>query len=155
MLVAKREVYSYHEENYSREAKKVKPSRKSNFFLKLKAFGIALLTLFVCLGILIRYTQMTQIKMEVSKLDKEISELNKYKTDISLELERIKESGWVEEEAEKRLGMVYPTNEQIVYVSVNVNENNIENKAIEEHKTGKLDVFKLFSSAVSKLTNKF
>lgn len=154
MLVAKREVFSYNEENYLRETKKNKHIRKNNFSLKLKAFGIALLTLFVCLGVLIRYAQMTQIKMEVSKLDKEISELSKHKIDISLELEKIKESGWIEGEAEKRLGMVYPTNEQIVYVSVNVNDN-IDNNAIEENKTEKLGILKLFSSAVSKLSNKF
>lgn len=155
MLVAKREVFSYNEENYVRQTKKLKPCRKSNFSLKLKAFGIALLTLFICLGVLFRYAQMTQIKMEVSKLDKEINELSKHKTDISLELERIKESGWIEGEAESKLGMVYPAKDQIVYISVNMNDNNIGINTIEEDKSEKLGILKLFSSAVSKLSNKF
>lgn len=154
MLVAKREVYSYHEDNHVKETKKNNHNRKSNFSLKLKLFGIALLTLFVCLGVLIRYAQMTQIKMEVTKLDKEISELSKHKTDISLELEKIKESGWIEKEAESRLGMVYPTNEQVVFVSVNLN-NEIDNNIAKEEKTVELGIFKLFTSAVNKLANMF
>lgn len=147
-------MYSYHEENYIKETKKVKPIRKNNFSLKLKAFGIALLTLFICLGILIRYAQMTQIKMEVSKLDKEISELSKHKIDISLELERIKESGWIEREAETRLGMMYPTNNQIVYVSVDDNYIDKDN-IIEEEEPGNLAFLKLFSNVVGKISNKF
>ncbi len=155
MLVAKREVYSYREDNNIETTSKVKKIKKTNSSLKIKVFGMALLILFVSLGVLFRYAQMTQIKMEVSKLDKQINELSKHKTDVLLELDRIKESGWIEKEAESKLGMVYPSNEQIVYVSVNMNDNDIHKDIVKEDKTEKLAFLKLFSNVVSKISNKF
>ncbi len=156
MLVAKREVYSYREDNNIETTNKVKKIKKTNSSLKIKVFGMALLILAVSLGVLFRYAQMTQIKMEVSKLDKQINELNKHKTDISLELDRIKESGWIENEAQNRLGMIYPHNEQIVYVSVDMNDvdNDINKNTVKEDKTGNLAFLKLFSNVVSKISNK-
>lgn len=155
MLVAKKEVYSYVEDRSVVTTKEVKQSknRKTNSLLKVKVFGLALLTLVICLGVLFGYAQMTQIKMEVSKLDKEIVELRKHKVDISLELERIKESGWIEKEAEDRLGMMYPADEQIVYISVIDKDldSNLEEVTIEEE----LGFVKLFSNMISKLSDKF
>ncbi len=153
MLVAKKEVYSYGEERNIVTTKEAKKIKKSKSKLKIKAFGFALLTLIVCLGVLFGYAQITQIKMEVSKLDKEIAQLKKHKIDISLDLERIKESGWIETEAEARLGMMYPTDEQIVYVSVidRDTSNNLE----EVSKEGKLTFVNLFSNFVSKISDNF
>lgn len=155
MLVAKKEVYSYVEDRSVVTTKEVKQSknRKTNSLLKVKVFGLALLTLVICLGVLFGYAEMTQIKMEVSKLDKEIVELRKHKVDISLELERIKESGWIEKEAEDRLGMMYPADEQIVYISVIDKDldSNLEEVTIEEE----LGFVKLFSNMISKLSDKF
>lgn len=157
MLVAKREVYSYIEDNNVIADEKVKQIKKSNSSFKVKIFGLALLALIICLGVLFRYAQITQIKMEVSKLDKEIIELKKHKVDISLELERIKESGWIEKEAESRLGMVYPTDEQIVYIAVNDNDiySITSNSAEEINGKEGLDFLKLFSNLVGKISNKF
>ncbi|SCG83204.1 cell division protein FtsL [Proteiniborus sp. DW1] len=155
MLVAKKEVYSYVEESQKVSTKRVKQSKKSNSNLKIKAFGFALLTLAICLGVLFGYAKITQVKMEILKLDNEIVQLKKHRLDISLDLEKIKESGWIEAEAESRLGMMYPTDEQIVYVSVNGydidNNNNIEEVNREE----KLTFVNLFNNLASKISDKF
>lgn len=156
MLVAKREVYSYMEEEniISPKPKEVKKNKKSNALVKMKAFGLALFTLIVCLGVLFGYAQITQIKMEVTKLDKEITELKKHKTDISLELEKIKESGWIEQEAEAKLGMSYPTDEQIVYISVE--DNSVQNdKNEEQNGKDRIAFLSLFNYLTSKISNKF
>lgn len=155
MLVAKKEVYSYVEDRNVATTKEFKQSknRKSNSLLKVKVFGLALLTLVICLGVLFGYAQMTQIKMEVSKLDKEIAELKKHKVDISLELERIKESGWIEKEAEDRLGMIYPSDDQIVYISVM--DNDFDSSVEEAIREEELGFVRLFSNMVSKLSDKF
>lgn len=155
MLVAKKEVYSYVEDRNVATTKEFKQSknRKSNSLLKVKVFGLALLTLVICLGVLFGYAQMTQIKMEVSKLDKEIAELKKHKVDISLELERIKESGWIEKEAEDRLGMIYPSDDQILYISVM--DNDFDSSVEEAIREEELGFVRLFSNMVSKLSDKF
>lgn len=152
MLVAKREVYSYDQEIKIKSTKKVKQVKKNKTMIKLKIFGVAFLALLTCLGILFRYAQMTQIKMEVSNLDKEIEELNKYKTDISIQLEEIKESGWIEKEAEEKLGMVYPSSDQIIYISV---KDNFSEDNYEDNVTKEVGIFKLFSNLVTKVSNKF
>jgi len=142
------------EEESQIKPKEVRKNKKSYALVKIKAFGLALFTLAVCLGILFGYAQITQIKMEVTKLDKEIAELKKYRTDISLELEKIKESGWIEKEAETKLGMRYPTDEQIVYISVE--DNNIQNDKFEEsNRKEKLAFLNLFSNLTSKISNIF
>lgn len=154
MLVAKKEVYSYYEDYNidTRKTKKVAQNKKNNFSAKIKFFAFAFLALFICLGVLYRYAQITQIKMEVSKLENEIKSLSKQKVDMSLDLERIKESGWIEKEAETRLGMTYPTNEQIIYITVN---DYIDNSIIVEDNTEKLAFIKLFSNLIGKISNKF
>jgi len=155
LLVAKKEVYSYVEDRNviaTKEVKKIK-RRKNNSLLKVKFFGLALLTLFICLGVLFGYAQITQVKMEVSKLDKEIVELKKHKVDISLELERIKDSGWIEKEAEDRLGMIYPEDEQVIYLSVLDHDINISPREVGMEE--KLGFIKLFSNMISKISDKF
>ncbi|SDY43969.1 cell division protein FtsL [Proteiniborus ethanoligenes] len=154
MLVAKKEVYSYYEDNNIdiKRTKKVTQNKKSNSSAKIKFFAVAFLILFVCLGVLFRYAQITQIKMEISKLEKDIKTLNKHKVDISLDLERIKESGWIEKEAETRLGMIYPTNEQVVYIAVNSYD--IDSGIKVEEKSEKLGFLKLFSNVIGQISNK-
>ncbi len=153
MLVAKKEMYSYVEERQNVTTKEVKQSKKSNSKLKIKAFGFALLTLVVCLGVLFGYAKITQIKMELAKLDKEITQLKKHRLDILLDLEKIKESGWIEKEAETRLGMMYPTDEQVLYISVN--EHDMNSNIEEVNKEKKLAFINLFSNIASKISDKF
>lgn len=91
--------------------------------------------------------------MELAKLDKEITQLKKHRLDISLDLEKIKESGWIEKEAETRLGMMYPTDEQVLYISVN--EHDMNSNIEEVNKEKKLAFINLFSNIASKISDKF
>lgn len=153
MLVAKKEMYSYVDEKQHKPLRKNKKNTKSNAAIKVKLFASALMLLCVCLSVLLRYAYITQIKFDVSQLDREITNLQSEKQDLLLELDKIKESGMIEFEAQSKLGMVYPSDEQVVYVSLNnIDEKNVNEDSVEE----KSFIFlKSFNSFLDKISNMF
>jgi cell division protein FtsL len=153
LLVAKKEMYSYVDEKQHKPLRKNKKNTKSNAAIKVKLFASALMLLCVCLSVLLRYAYITQIKFDVSQLDREITNLQSEKQDLLLELDKIKESGMIEFEAQSKLGMVYPSDEQVVYVSLNnIDEKNVNEDSVEE----KSFIFlKSFNSFLDKISNMF
>ncbi|MGF7058804.1 hypothetical protein [Brassicibacter mesophilus] len=153
MLVAKKEMYSYVDEKQHKPLRKNKKNTKSNTAIKVKLFASALMLLCVCLSVLLRYAYITQIKFDVSQLDREITNLQSEKQDLLLELDKIKESGMIEFEAQSKLGMVYPSDEQVVYVSLNnIDEKNVNEDSVEE----KSFIFlKSFNSFLDKISDMF
>jgi len=127
-------MYSYVDEKQYKPLRKKKKKTKNNAAIKMKLFASALLLLCVCLFVLLRYAYITQIKFDVSQLDKEITKLHSEKQDLLIELDKIKESGLIEFEAQSKLGMVYPSEEQIVYVSLNNNDPRYISEDIDEEK---------------------
>ena len=85
---------------------------------------------FVILGIslliLSRYANITTIRQELTELEREKVELEKVRMNLIADLEGIKSSAKIEEDAITKLGMNYPTEDQVVYISVNYNT--IENE---------------------------
>src|SRR5690554_12334 len=80
--------------------------------------GIAMVGLILALFILYRYANITKIRLEITELEKQKIELEKEKENLVGELEAIKSSSKIEEDAIIKLGMDYPTEDQVVYVDI-------------------------------------
>ena len=120
MLVAKKELDYYPEEiDIQRKKPKKVHKKKSNASSKLLAIGFAIIGLILSLFILYGYANITKIRLDVTGLEKQKIELEKEKEDLIAELEGIKSSSKIEEDAIVKLGMDYPTEDQIVYMDVN------------------------------------
>lgn len=127
MLVAKSELSYYPEEilevsekkTKSLKNRKVAKKKKNNSNIKLSFIGIATMFLILSLSILFRYANITKVRSEITQLEREKIELEKTKQDLIAELEGIKSSSRIEEDAIYKLGMDYPSEEQIVYLTIN------------------------------------
>ena len=75
------------------------------------------------------------MKLEITEIQQQKIQLEKEKEDLLAELEAIKSLTRIEEEAVIKLGMDHPTEEQIVYVSVDEFPLNSEsnNNSYEEY----------------------
>jgi len=58
------------------------------------------------------------MKLEITEMQQQKIQLQKEKEDLMAELEAIKSLTRIEEEALVKLGMDYPTEDQVVYISV-------------------------------------
>jgi cell division protein FtsL len=127
VLVAKNELSYYPEEilevsekkTKSLKNRKVAKKKKNNSNIKLSFIGIATMFLILSLSILFRYANITKVRSEITQLEREKVELEKTKQDLIAELEGIKSSSRIEEDAIYKLGMDYPSEEQIVYLTIN------------------------------------
>lgn len=147
MLVAKKELeyfeQEHHKNNYRQPKKKrnnksnKRPQNNKNYkvlykvlFLVVSFIGLAL-----SLFILYRYANITKMKLEITEIQQQKIQLEKEKEDLLAELEAIKSLTRIEEEAVIKLGMDHPTEEQIVYVSVDEFPLNSEsnNNSYEEY----------------------
>lgn len=122
MLVAKKDLSYYPNQTETEQSKPKKRSRKKKKYnkssYKLSIMGITIIGLILSLFILYRYVNITKIGVEITELEKQKAELEKEKDDLTAQLESIKSSSKIQEDAEIKLGMDYPTEEQIVYVDV-------------------------------------
>lgn len=144
MLVSRSELSYYPEPEYELEkkptyskkkrVKKQRPKqRKTNSSIKLIYILIAMIFLGTSLFILSRYAAITLVRAEITNLEKETIELEKIKINLIADLEGIKSSSQIAEDARVKLGMGYPTEGQIAYISVENNRTNeIEGLNIQE-----------------------
>lgn len=141
MIVAKKEIEYNHLEK-EKEIEKVKhPKRKKKkkSAYRLMFLTFAMLGLILALVILYRYENITKIRLEITDLQRQKINLEKERDDLLAELESIKSSAKIEEDAFTKLGMNYPTDDQIVYIEVT--EPDFE-KQIEEEEFNFLGLFK-------------
>lgn len=135
MLVAKKEALNYVYENNTTQKieKKANLKPKKNFKFKIKFIAIAMTVLAVALLLLVRYAQITKVRLELTAMNQNMAQLRDQKDDLLLQLEKIKDSGRIEQVAKERLGMTYPRDNQIVFVSVDesVFQQNEETKNIK------------------------
>lgn len=78
-------------------------------------FTVAIVAI-VFVAILILYSQIAGLDREILKQKAEIDELNKTKITLVGEIKAVKSSEQIAEEAMYKLGMVYPSEDQIVYI---------------------------------------
>jgi len=126
LLVTKRELEYYHPEqvdiDYERQRKIIegrnKRRRRSRSLQKLLGIGLAIIGTGLSLLILIGYVNITRVNHEIAELEEQEMELNREKEDLIAELEGIKSPAKLEGDAVSRLGMDYPTEEQVVYLDI-------------------------------------
>ncbi|WP_353094077.1 hypothetical protein [Tissierella praeacuta] len=114
--------------------------RKSSSLAKLVILTVPMIVLGIALFILFGYANITAVRQEITKLERQKIDLEKEKMNLIADLEGIKSSTKIAEEAITKLGMDYPTEGQIVYVSVE--ENTSED--VKEYSMGK-QIKKMFS----------
>ncbi|WP_416197821.1 MAG: Cell division protein FtsL [Sporanaerobacter sp.] len=157
MLVAKTEENYYYNENIREnvrnnnvsDRRRKNTSKKSNSKNKLQFIASAIIALMICLLILYRYAHITQLRLEITQLESQKIELEKEKQDLLAELDRVKSSSKIEEDAKIKLGMDYPTDEQIVYISMD--ENVQDDKEVAEENFFLVQYIKSMMDAVLKL----
>jgi len=153
-LLAKAELNYYPEEvlekqyinnpKSKKEKRAVKNKTKLNTLVKLACLSCAIIIMITSLFILLRYAKITKIRMDVTELEKQKIELEKTKLDLVADLEGIKSSLKISEDAVYKLGMSYPQEGQIVYVSVDDVSNEVVDNGSITSQLGK--VISLFSS---------
>lgn len=125
MSLAKSELNYYPEEFPKvKKVKKVKKKPRSNSGAKLFLIFLAMTGLGISVGILSRYAKITSIRGEITRIQREQENYEKEKVVLSAELEGIKSSKTIEEDAILKLGMDYPLDNQRVYI--NIKDNQVE-----------------------------
>ncbi|VFB16034.1 Septum formation initiator [Urinicoccus massiliensis] len=97
--------------------KKINRPGKTNFF-SLSLYIIWGLCALMLLLLMVNYLELEKLKNSIERQNVEISELKKTKDSISGQLAGIKSSDEVANIARYKLGMVYPDDEQVVYIQV-------------------------------------
>ena len=122
MVVAKAEYNYYPDYTEKQEPKKtVIKKKKIRTINKSMYIAIAIIVLVSNLLILYRYARITEANMEISRLETRIIELKQTRQDLEGKLEGVKSSTMISDEAKNNLGMMYPKEDQIVYVAVDNN----------------------------------
>ena len=105
----------------NRKAKKSNRNKKpmsKKMKVKVNILLNSLTVVLICILLLSRYAKTTALQMKITEKNKQIEELSDKKIQMNLELEQIKESGLIEEEAKIRLNMRKAKNDQIIYLDV-------------------------------------
>lgn len=108
------------EESEQRHEKELKRKKAQGGVAFLKVVSIlVLLSIFGSAAVMLKgYAGISALQAEVSSLEKTKKQLLSQKADLTAELEGLKASLKIQEEAKYKLGMVYPTVDQIVYLTV-------------------------------------
>jgi cell division protein FtsB len=93
--------------------------RKSHALNRQMYITLAIILLSTSLFILQGYAKITSMRLEITKLENEATELAKLKKDLSGTLEGLKNTTLIGEQAKNSLGMIYPEEGQIEYITVN------------------------------------
>ncbi|MBS4535417.1 cell division protein FtsL [Clostridium sp. D2Q-14] len=148
MVVARKEFQTYDlQKEKDRKPRKNKKPKKNNTLIKLKLFLYATGVLTISIIILLRFAHISRLQYDLSSLETEVSSLEKEKQNLSIRLEKIKDSRWIEEVAINSLDMSYPDENQKVYIDVDTDnslelsdkkEENLQNTAENNNLIGKI-----------------
>lgn len=105
-----------------KKEKKIKRKAKNKNNTQLKYFLYLTLGFILSLTIIYNYAIITQTRMEIDEINREISLLTKEKEDTIVMLESFKNTGLIEENAKTFLGMDYPNANQRNFIEVAYNE---------------------------------
>lgn len=100
----------------AKPAKKVKRKRPMSRKLKSKLnllYGIGIMVVLTILMIS-RYATISELEYKISDIDSKIEELQSEKHDLGIEIEEIKDSDWLKDQAEERINMRTADIDQIV-----------------------------------------
>ena len=143
MLVAKKE-YTINPESIKQPNKKKVVKTKRRVINKTMYFGIIAIFFLSSFFVLNRYASITQIRYEITEKQNQIRELELEKTDLETKLLALENSSNISQRAQDNLGMVYPEENQIVYIAVeNINENTQDDISLAQRIK---EIFSIFSS---------
>lgn len=108
-----------------KKTKKISSSRKikrPTFNAAMHKITWAIGLMGIVLGILLigymyRYSTISAIKYENNQLKKDLEAMENQKRELMMEIEKSKRSDVIEQMAKEQLGMQYPEEEQIVYIT--------------------------------------
>lgn len=128
--------------------KRSKPKRKSNGYGTML---IIIITASIILFFLSGYAKITAIRTDINEMETLKSNLEKKQTNLKAELEGIKSSEAIIEEANLKLGMNHPSKDQILYVSINQEEKDKSfiSKFKENFSNGLIKIQSLFRRVVN------
>lgn len=109
---------SYIEKPIAEEKIKTVVKKKSSVNKRMYIF-LTLAFFITSLFILNGYATITAMRIEINKLEKERTELIRVRQDLKGELEGLKNSAVISEKASNALGMIYPQEGQVSYVTIN------------------------------------
>ncbi len=73
----------------------------------------------VLLGMLmLRYSEISELKYDINSLTRDLEEIKNHKKEIEVELEQSNRSDVIEQIAIEQLQMMYPSDDQIVYIEM-------------------------------------
>lgn len=122
MVLARKESIYIHDQVDEKQQSKVSKRKnvKKNYRFEKIIVTITLATVLVSsILLLTRFMAITEVKHRVNSLQSQIERLEMEREKLRVEVEKVSRSGWVESEATSRLDMVYPSQEQMIYVNIN------------------------------------
>lgn len=96
--------------------------KRRNGFLKLIYVSFIIISLASAVFILTNYEKITSLNLEIREVDAMILEAEKSEMNLQAKIEKIKSERDIIEEAQTKLGMIYPEKDQVVYFSLEDNE---------------------------------
>ena len=69
-------------------------------------------------GLMYRYSVISELKYDINTINREIDEIGNQKKEIQVKLEQSNRSDVIEKIAMEQLGMIYPSEENIVYIEI-------------------------------------
>ena len=115
-----RVLYNDYPEYIEKNIKKSKVQKRHVHAIDKRMYiFIAIIFLFTSLFILSGYAKITFMRVEITKLENSASDLAKLKKDLAGNLEGLKNTTVISEQARNNLGMIYPEDGQVEYVSIN------------------------------------
>lgn len=118
MLIAKKRKRAPKSNRSNKTNKTNKQPRNNKINVKLSILLYSAVIVFMCVYLLSRYARTTELQMEVTNKEQKIIELTEEKNKLNLELEEIKDSGWIEEQAKVRMNMRRANKDQIIYLDI-------------------------------------
>lgn len=94
----------------------IRKNKKKPLFITL------VIVMIISIGVTISLAGLSGLDKDINNLDGQIAELEKTKEALIGEVSEIKSSSDIEKEAIYKLGMVYPKEEQIVYIDLSKNK---------------------------------
>lgn len=144
LLVARKEHYIYEEHVREPNKKKVLKTKTRRVINKNMYFAIIAMFFISSLFILSGYANITEIKYDINESQNIIRELELERIDLETKLVASKNSSNISERAQNNLGMIYPGEDQIVYIAVdNINQNTPDDISLAQRIK---DIFSIFSS---------
>ncbi len=136
MLAAKNKS-NYHIEFYSnnedikaqiklKKKKDLKRHKKQKIIFKVSCLLSIILFTMISFFVLKGYSNISESRMNITKLENKRNELEQTKSSMISELEEAKNSVKVSEEAMYKLSMNYPNSDQVVYLSLNDSNNKVK-----------------------------